>query len=33
MNALGWREEEIRRINEVSIKGKTTKLWQQGQRI
>ena len=32
VKALGWRlsEEEIRRIDSVSIEGKTTKLWQQG---
>lgn len=32
MQALGWRlsEEEIRKIDSVSIEGKTTKLWQQG---
>jgi aryl-alcohol dehydrogenase-like predicted oxidoreductase len=30
--ALGWRlsDEEISRIDGVSSKGKTTKLWQQG---
>lgn len=32
IKALGWRlsKEEIRRIDGVSIEGKTTKLWQQG---
>lgn len=30
--ALGWRlsDEEIRAIDEVSVKGKTSKSWQQG---
>lgn len=32
LQALGWRltEDEIRRLDAVSVKGKTTKLWQQG---
>jgi aryl-alcohol dehydrogenase-like predicted oxidoreductase len=32
MQALGWRltEDEIKRLDAVSLKGKATRLWQQG---
>lgn len=33
IQALGWRltNEEMQRLDDVSIEGNTTKLWQQGQ--
>jgi aryl-alcohol dehydrogenase-like predicted oxidoreductase len=32
LGALGWRlsDEEIRKLDSVSLEGKTTVLWQQG---